>query len=67
MNGAGPWHQQGIAGFQTHALAANLGDEFTRHDIDPFILLVMHMKAGRPDRVNDHLAERTRLQRALQA
>jgi hypothetical protein len=37
-------HQQGIAGLQTHALAAHFGDEFTRHDIDPFILFVMHMK-----------------------
>ena len=23
-----------------------LGDEFTRHDIDPFILFVMHVKRG---------------------
>ena len=38
------WHQQGIARLQPHALAANFGDEFTRHDIDPFILFVMNVK-----------------------
>ncbi len=41
-------HQQRIARLQTHALAANFGDEFTRHDIDPFILFVMHVKRGAP-------------------
>ncbi len=41
-------HEQRIAKLQTHALAANFGDEFTRHDIDPFILLVMHVKRGAP-------------------
>ena len=44
-------HQQGIAKLQTHALAANFGDEFTCHDIDPFILFVMHVKRGAPVRV----------------
>lgn len=37
-------HQQGIARLQTHALAANFGNEFACHDIDPFILFVMLVK-----------------------
>jgi hypothetical protein len=41
-------HQQGIAGLQTHALATNFGDEFTRHDIDPFVLFVVHVKRSAP-------------------
>src|SRR5690348_12636106 len=37
-------HQQGIASLQTHALSANFGDELTRHNVDPFILVVVQME-----------------------
>lgn len=37
-------HQQRIAGFEAHPLAANLGDEFARQDIKLLILLVMYVK-----------------------
>src|SRR5277367_1375173 len=37
-------HQQGIARFQAHALAAYFGNELARQDVKPLILLVMHVK-----------------------
>lgn len=37
-------HQQRITGFEAHPLAPNLCDEFARQDIEPLILLVMHVK-----------------------
>lgn len=37
-------HQQGIARFQAHALAAYFGNELACQDPKPLILLVMHVK-----------------------
>src|SRR5579862_7088454 len=38
------WHQQRIAGFEAHALAANLGDELTRQNVEPLILRMVHVE-----------------------
>ena len=37
-------HQQRIARFEAHTPAANFGDEFASQNIEPLVLLVMHVK-----------------------
>jgi hypothetical protein len=37
-------HQQGIAGFETIAFAAHLGDKFPTQNVKPFVLFVMKMQ-----------------------
>jgi len=44
-------HQKRIARFETRVRAANFGDEFASQDIEPLILLVMHVKRRAPVRM----------------
>ncbi len=39
-------HQKRVPRFRTHALAADFRDEFTGHDVNPLVLLVMCMQGA---------------------